>query len=241
MAYLKILPGVLVGLAALSAGVLGETSGSTNVVFGKLQDVEIELVNVPDSVGTGGKPVPSGADPRTSQDGRWLRIDVPFSTRKKFTPEIKFKFYLEGYEAVEAMGGQKAGEKFVVLTGEISYRDIPQGEKHYAGMFLSPAACLRYAGTKANGEADWTAKKMNLRVEANEQGSPVDGALDLQADKERGLSGRGGMKNPDWFAGTPPPGSQEEGGQVLEGVLLPIPETPFWPKDFKRYPQLKRP
>ena len=69
-----------------------------NVSFGKTQDLEIELVTVPDSVGSGGKPAPTGADAKASQEGRWLRIDVPFATEKKITPEVKFKFFLEGYE-----------------------------------------------------------------------------------------------------------------------------------------------
>ena len=99
----------------------------TNLAFGKTQDLEIDLVGVPDSVGSGGKPAPTGADPKTSSEGRWLRIDVPFSTEKKITPEIKFKYSLEGYEVTEAEGegGGKATEKFVVLTGEVSYRDVP--------------------------------------------------------------------------------------------------------------------
>ena len=46
--------------------------------------------------GSGGKPAPTAADAKTSQEGRWLRFDVPFATEKRITPEVKFKFYLEG-------------------------------------------------------------------------------------------------------------------------------------------------
>lgn len=53
-----------------------------NISFGMTQDLEIDLVSVPDSVGSGGKPAPTGADTKTSQEGRWLRIDVPFATQK---------------------------------------------------------------------------------------------------------------------------------------------------------------
>jgi len=204
-----------------------------NVALGKVQDLEIELVSVPDSVGSGGKPAPTGSDSRSSQEGRWLRIDVPFSTEKRITPEIKFKFYLEGYEVMEAEKGQKPAEKFVILTGEITYRDVPQGPKHYAGMFLPPASVLRFAGTKPNGEVDWSGRKMNLRVEAVDQGSPVEGVFDLQGDRDQGFSGRGGQKDPDWHKS---PDAQE-----IPGTLLPVTATPFWPKDFKRYPQLKQP
>lgn len=210
-----------------------ETKSKPNLVFGKNQDLEIELVSVPDSVGSGGKPVPTGADVKTSQEGRWLRIDVPFSTDKKITPEIKFKFYLEGYEVVLPEGGGKETEKFVVLTGEVAYRDVPKGTKHFAGMFLPPASTLRFAGTKPNGEADWSSRKMNLKVEALDQGSPLEEAFDLQSDKDKGLSGRGGKKDPDW--------QKSADAQEIPGALLPITDTPFWPKDFKRYPQLKKP
>lgn len=204
-----------------------------NLSFGKTQDLEIELVTVPDSVGTGGKPAPTGADAKSSQEGRWLRIDVPFATEKKITPEVKFKFFLEGYEVVEGEKGAKDVEKFVVLTGEVTYRDVPKGAKHYAGMFLPPASTLRFAGLKPNGEADWSGRKMNLRVEASDRGTPVEEFFDLQGDRDKGLSGRGGKKDPEWH--------KAADAQEVTGGLLPITETPFWPKDYKRYPQLKKP
>ena len=211
----------------------GQKKEDPNISFGKTQDLEIELVSVPDAVGSGGKPAPTGADARSSQEGRWLRIDVPFSSQKKFTPEVKFKFFLEGYEAVEAQPGGKDAEKFVVLTGEVTYRDVPKGDKHFAGMFLPPASALRFAGLKPNGEADWSGRKMNLRVEAADQGVPVEEVFDLQGEKEKGLSGRGGKKDPSWH--------QAPDAQAITGALLPITATPFWPKDYKRYPQLKQP
>lgn len=204
-----------------------------NVSFGKSQDLEIELVTVPDSVGSGGKPAPTGADAKASQEGRWLRIDVPFATEKKITPEVKFKFFLEGYEGVEGEKGAKETEKFVVLTGEVTYRDVPKGAKHYAGVFLPPASVLRFAGLKPNGEADWSSRKMNLRVEVTDPGMPSAEFFDLQGDRDKGLSGRGGKKDPDWHRS---PEAQE-----IPGALLPVTATPFWPKDFKRYPQLKQP
>ena len=190
---------VVVGVLFLSCSsiLLGQAKPKANISFGKNQDLEIELVSVPDSVGSGGKPTPTGADAKTSAEGRWLRIDVPFSTEKKITPEIKFKFFLEGYEVVEAEAAGKDTEKFVVLTGEVSYRDVPKGQKHYAGMFLAPASTQRFAGLKSSGESDWSGRKMNLRVEAFEQGNPVELPFDLQSDKEKGLSGRGGKKDPD--------------------------------------------
>lgn len=133
---------------------------------------------------------------------------------------------------IEGEEGGKEVEKFVVLTGEVTYRDIPKGGKHYAGMFLPPASALRFAGIKPNGETDWSSRKMNLRVEAQIQGSPVEEAFDLQADKDRGPSGRGGKKDLDWH--------KSSDAQEVPGALLPVTETPFWPKDYKRYPQLKK-
>lgn len=204
-----------------------------NVSFGKTQDLEIDLVTVPDSVGSGGKPAPTGADSKSSQEGRWLRIDVPFATEKKNTPEVKFKFFLEGYEVVEGEKGGKDTEKFVVLTGEVTYLDVPKGGKHYAGVFLPPASTLRFAGIKPNGEADWSGRKMNLRVEATDRGTPVEEFFDLQGDRDKGLSGRGGKKDPEWH--------KAADAQEVAGALLPVTETPFWPKDYKRYPQPKKP
>lgn len=211
----------------------GQEKEKPNLTFGKTQELEIELVTVPDSVGSGGKPAPTGADNKSSQEGRWLRIDVPYATEKRTTPDVKFKFFLEGYEVVEGENGGKDTEKFVVLTGEVTYRDVPKGSKHYAGMFLPPSSTLRFAGLKPSGEADWSSRKMNLRVEAIERGTPVEKFFDLQGDREKGLSGRGGKKDPDWH--------KAADAQEVTGALLPVTETPFWPKDYKRYPQLKQP
>jgi hypothetical protein len=55
----------------------------------------------------------------------------------------------------------------------------------------------------------------------------------LQEAKEKGPSGRGGKKDPDW--------NKSADAQEVTGVLLPIYDTPFWPKDYKRYPQPKKP
>jgi len=215
------------------APVKSQEKDKPNLVLGKAQDLEIDLVTVPDSVGSGGKPAPTGADAKSSQEGRWLRIDVPFATEKKITPELKFRFFLEGYEVVEGEKGGKDTEKFVVLTGEATYLDVPKGGKHYAGIFLSPSSTLRFAGLKPNGEADWSGRKMNLRVEATDRGTPVEEFFDLQGDREKGLSGRGGKKDPEWH--------KAADAQEVAGALLPVTETPFWPKDYKRYPQPKKP
>lgn len=214
-------------------GMTQEKKAKENLSFGKVQDLEISLATVPDSVGTGGKPAITVTDSKTSQDARWLRIDVPFQTKKKITPEIKFKFYLEGYEVTESEEGGKDSEKFVILTGEATYRDVPKGDKHMAGIFLPPASMIRFSGTKPNGETDWSEKKMNLRVEALECGAPANSVFDLMADRDKGVSGRGGKKDPDWF--------KSADAQEAAGTLLSVQDTPFWPKDFKRYPQPKKP
>lgn len=204
-----------------------------NLKFGKVQELELELVSVPDSVGSGGKPALAVDDNKATQEGKWLRIDVPFSTTNKFTPEVKFKFYLEGYEGTPDKESGKMTEKFFILSGEALYRDVPAGKKHFAGVFLPPASVLRFAGTKPGGEQDWAKGLMNLKVEAVDTGGPVEESFDLQSSKEKGPSGRGGKKDPDW--------NKSSDGQELTGVLLPIFETPFWPKDYKRYPQPKKP
>jgi hypothetical protein len=211
-----------------------EKKTETNVELGKVQDLIIEFDTIPDSVGAGGKSGISLDDVKAGQEGRWLRIEAPFSTKKKFTPEVKFKFYVEGYEVVPVTEGGKKEEKYVVLAGEAVYRDVPGGKKQYAVVFLSPASVLRFAGLKSGGEQDWPARKMNVKVEAFEGGSPVEGVLDLLSEKERDPRvERGGKKDPDW--------NKSSQGQEITGALLPIYDTPFWPKDYKRYPQPRRP
>ena len=206
-----------------------------NLAFGKTTELEMEMTRVPDSVaGSGGKPAPVGIEVKeASQDARWLRIDVPFSTTNRFTPEVKFRFSLEGYEGVPAAEAGKMTVKFVVLTGEATYRDVPAGKKHFAAVFLPPASVLRFAVHKLGGEMDWAKGLMNLRVEATEGGAPVEKVFDLQSEKDKGPSGRGGKKDPDW--------NKSSDATEVSGVLLPIYETPFWPTDYKRYSQPKKP
>jgi hypothetical protein len=74
---------------------------------------------------------------------------------------------------------------------------------------------------------------INLKEDAVEAATPVEGSFVFQPSKEKGPSGRGGKKDPEW--------NKSSDGQELTGVLLPIYETPFWPKDYKRYPQPKKP
>ena len=73
--------GIFLALGLVS--VEAQEKKKPNVEFGKIQDLEIELAAVPDSVASGGKPAPTGADAKTSQEGRWLRIDVHSPQRKR--------------------------------------------------------------------------------------------------------------------------------------------------------------
>jgi hypothetical protein len=52
------------------------------------------------------------------------------------------------------------------------------------------------------------------------------------SEKEKGPSGRGGKKDPEWY--------KSSEAQEVVGALLVVQETPFWPKDYKRYPQPKK-
>jgi hypothetical protein len=234
MSSLKILwVGIL--MAGLPLGVCAEEEKKekSNLEFGKIQDLQMDLVTVPDSVGSGGKPAPVVDDSKATQEGRWLRIDVPFSTTNKFTPEVKFKFYLEGYEKLPAGKSPGAEVKFVVLTGETTYRDVPAGKKHFAGIFLPPATVLRFSAHKPNGEDDFKGGRVNLKVEAMDGGSPIETPFDLHGEKEIGPLQRGGKKDAEW--------NKNPEAQEVAGALLPIYDTPFWPKDYKRYPQPKKP
>lgn len=215
-------------------GLCEDKKKNVNFSFGKLQDLSIEIEPVPMSVGQGSTAKdPTVTEKKALPDSSWLRIDVPFQTTKKITQELKFKFFLEGYEVLEKEGGSgKEEEKFVILTGEAIYRDIPKGDKNYAGVFLPPASMVRFSGLKPDGQNEWKSKRLNLRVEAWECGVPAEDFLDLMCDKDKGPSGRGGKMDLDWY--------KSNDAQEIEGALLPVQDTPFWPKDYKHYPQPKK-
>ncbi|NBS14390.1 MAG: hypothetical protein EBT57_06245 [Verrucomicrobia bacterium] len=207
--------------------------------FGKTEDLNIELCKVYGSVGDGStvrEDIPT--DLNAGQGAMWLRIDVPFETKKEITSEIKFKFYLEGYEVTKSeneseKASSKKEEKCVILTGEAMYRDVPEGKKHYAGVFLPPPSIVRFSGLKPTGKTDWVTGSLNLRVEATEDGTPISEVFDLmiRKNKTKGPSGRGGTSDPEWY--------RSEAREIV-GALLPVQDTPFWPKDYKHYPQPKK-
>lgn len=241
MAMQNIVRMLLAWLFFISAGVSqeGGDSKEKDKFFGKTEDVNIELCKVYESVGSGSTvrdDIPT--DLNAAQGSMWLRIDVPFETKKEMTGELKFKFYLEGYEVTKPdneseKAGSKKEEKCVILTGEAVYRDIPEGKKHYAGVFLPPPSIVRFSGLKPSGKTDWTQGFLNLRVEATEDGTPIGEVFDLMVrkNKAKGPSGRGGTSDPEWY--------RSEAKEIV-GALIPVQDTPFWPKDYKHYPQPKK-
>ena len=214
----------------VSGGLTGSPSvGALNIaptaVVTAAADQDITL----SPTGTGMLMITANAQLNAQSDLRWADADssnwVAFQGASTIAANVTW--------TLPATDGGKAKEKFVILTGETTYRDVPAGKKHFAGVFLPPAAVLRFSSHKPNGEEDWKGGRMNLKVEAMDGGSPIEKSFDLQGEKEAGLSGRGGKKDPEWNKSTE--------AQEVTGALLPICDTPFWPKDYKRYPQPKKP
>jgi hypothetical protein len=138
----------------------------------------------------------------------WYQIEVKFSTEAK-AEEVSVKFYIDA----EADTFKEAAEKgkFLVLTGEQVYVNVPKGREHYAVMFLDPMSLVRYGGK--DGARSF--KKSNVHVQVT--------AGDDKDEKDL-TPGEG-----DWF----------EQGQQVSGVLLGLKDSPWWPSQAKRFNRIK--
>lgn len=178
--------------------------------------IEVRRLHVPDSK-VDFSPAPQG---NSLLDRGWIRISVEFATQQEMTDEVKLKFYAEGYDVLVKKVGTKKGdldssqEKFVILTGETAFINVPRGRHHQAAMFVHPSSARRYGGRR--GE-DWTNQRSNIRVEIFEKNRTA-GFLDLKKDPDE-----------NWI----------KKGPTKQGVLLGLKESPWWPLDIRKYNQLK--
>ena len=76
----------------------------------------------------------------SSGRGKWAEIKVTFDTKPRWADEITFKamVYLKN-------------KKSTVLSGEVTYINIPKGQKHTAVLYIHPLTLQRYGEVKKNG------------------------------------------------------------------------------------------
>ena len=142
----------------------------------------------------------------------WYMVEVKFSTEVD-AEDVHVKFYVEAVEDVFKIQekGAPADKKYLVLTGEQTYLNVPKGREHYAAMFLDPMSLIRYGGK--DGARGFKQKNIYVQITAG----------DDKAGKN--------LKDDDdgWY----------DQGQQISGVLMGLKDSPWWPSQVRRYNRIK--
>ena len=175
----------------------------------RIIDVKLEKISLPNE---------AGRSPAVAKElgEDWYMAEVHFSTplskgssADSIIEELQVKFYVDGLDSLKS-------DTFVVLTGEQTYLNVPNGE-HYATMYLDPMSLIRYGGKKEQARGF---KKSNFHAEIL-----VAGKVEAQKSKNE----RTEKDDPNWFTQ----------GQQLPGILIGLRESPWWPFEAKRYNRIK--
>ena len=145
-------------------------------------------------------------------NGDWYKVSARFNTEVE-AAEVTVRFYVEAVE--DTFAEEKAGKgDYLVLTGEQTYLNVPAGRGHQAAMFLDPMSLIRYGG-KDGARAF---QKLNIHVKVS-LGRDAETSLDKQKGDEA-----------NWY----------EQGKQISGVLIGLPESPWWPSAARQYNRVRK-
>jgi len=94
------------------------------------------------------------------QRPQWLELRSEFRTDKEWIDEVEFKYYLLMDQA-DPRALPSGAARANILTGKVTYQDVPKHTLHTSTMFLSPMKVMRYG------------KPVAYRVEVTIGGKPV--------------------------------------------------------------------
>jgi hypothetical protein len=132
-----------------------------------------------------------------SQAGKWLEIEVQFEAVPEVTDELTAKFYVMINN--------------VVLSGDVTYINVPKGREQYACMYVPPATLTRLMGGKPVVLSAITNVGVQLQV------------------KGQAVYEKNSPEIAEWWTRF----------QQTSGLLLNKNQTPFAPLYWDRYPQIK--
>ena len=204
----------------LAAGSVLAQAPDSPVAFANQDAITASFVQAPNLGGTGA-PVPG--------DHNWLKVEFHYGvafpidpnvpqdgpTALKYLDEVQFKVWIEGRDLLDPQG--KPGEGIaVVLTGSVTYINIPKGHDRYGVFYVHPDTLGRY-GT-VEGTRDFDANgKFDIHLEAYVAGKLMD-----SIDKKKGETA----------------GWQLQPKQI-PGLVYRQNQTPFVCADVDRYPAIK--
>jgi hypothetical protein len=89
----------------------------------------------------------------TDERGRWLEVEVEFSSAPEFTDELTFKYFI-------LINGR-------LLAGEVTHVNIPAGRNNRSVMYVPPNALARFSSNRSVGGSNI----QNIAVQMLQQGA----------------------------------------------------------------------
>jgi hypothetical protein len=206
-------------VAALTQARIGQDVAQDQVrviQFANEEAITTSFVQAPSLGSTSGQ---GGGD-----NTNWLKVEFHYSVnppdeKYPWVDSAQFKIWIEGRDLYSAKSPGPEGVA-VVLTGALTYTNLPKTRDEYGVFYVHPNVLSRYCGTGTYEDFD---RKFNIHVEAWVGGKEVD-----YFDKKKDV--------PNWWT-------------VVNNVgPIPVPnlvcrqdQTPFLMADTVRYPQIKLP
>src|SRR5436189_6461709 len=159
----------------------------------QITKISKNLISTPQFAYAGAKQYP------TDRRDRWLEVEVEFSALPDLTDELTFKYYI-------LFNG-------TLLTGDVTYVNIPAGRENRSVMYVPPRALERFANNRPITDNLF----QNVAVQIAQAG-----AVKAEASLARA--------QPQWFATLQ---------AAPSGFVLNKNQTPFAPLYWDRYEQIK--
>jgi len=201
-------------LFALLALPQARAAGPTSpIVFNDRDGLTVTLVASP-NIGS------SSESSQVGNAGQWLKVEFHYSvtpqTATPFVDAAEFKVWIEGRDLYAANAPGDAGVA-VVLTGTVTYVNIPAGRDAYGVFYVHPSTLARYSSKEGVEDFD---RKFNVHIEADVAGVESD-----YFDKMKDPQG------PDWYKGPKP----------VANLVYRKDQSPFVMGDVDHYPAIKLP
>ncbi|MEI9999044.1 MAG: hypothetical protein WDO13_07690 [Verrucomicrobiota bacterium] len=198
-----------VPLTALASTAVGQVANSP-IVFANQDGITTSFLAAP--------VVSATSSTSLSDNQQWLKIEFHYAVAPQkipFLDSVEFKVWVEGRDlyAANAPGDQGVS---VLLTGSVTYINLPKTSDGYGVFYLHPSTMTRYSTSRGYEDFD---RKFNIHIMALVGGQEVD-----HYDKFKDQQGS------DWYKGIP---------TLIPNLVYRQDQSPFVLTDVMRYPQMK--
>jgi hypothetical protein len=155
-----------------------------------------------------------------SSPGQWLKVEFHYGITPavgNFQDAVEFKVWIEGLDLLAKNAPVPGKGAAVVLTGSVTYINIPAGKDCYGVFYVHPSTLARYSTDRGYEDFD---RKFNVHIEASVGGAVMD-YFDKMKDKA-GL---------DWY----------KAPTAIPGLVYRQDQCPFLISNPDRYPMIKLP